>query len=169
MPEFTLVDQTGAPFGSRDLAGDVYVASFFFTSCPTICPRLMQQVGKLQTGLDEYEVDGVRLVSISVDPEVDTPERLREYANSIGIDPERWTLLTGDPATIRELLEQGFKVAMGGKDETAGPYDIAHSAKLVLVDPQGGHRGFYDSDDTGLDEVFHRSQHVLREARLAER
>ncbi len=165
LPEFTLTDQLGEPFGSRDLAGDVYVASFFFTSCPTICPRLMEQVKKLQWGFDEYDVEDVRLISISVDPETDTPERLAAYAEGLGVDPARWRLLTGDRAEIRRLLEQGFKVAMGQRSEDDAMFDIAHSAKLVLVDPQGGHRGYYDTDDEGLDEVFHRSQHVLREAR----
>jgi protein SCO1/2 len=165
IPSFSLTDQGGRPFGSTELAGRVYVASFFFTSCPSVCPRLMQAMRRLQDRYAEHGLGAIRLVSISVDPERDTPERLREYADALGVDPTRWRLLTGDRATIRELLERGFKVSMGDPSSPAGgPYDIAHSTKLVLVDPRGGHRGFYDYDELGLDEVFHRSQHVLRES-----
>ena len=164
LPEYRLIDQRGEPFGSADLAGDVYVASFFFTSCPSICPKLMQQLGRLRDKYDEDGVDGIRMVGITVDPERDTPEILGRYGEALGIDPDRWLLLTGDPAEIRDLLVNGFKVAMGDPDAPSDvPYDIAHSGKLVIVDARGGHRGFYDHDDTGLEEVFHRSRHVLED------
>lgn len=167
VPPFTLVDSAGDPFGSRDLADHVYVASFFFTSCKSICPALMRAVGKLQDRYRREKVD-VRLISITVDPEHDTPELLREYGRKHGVDPSRWTLLTGPPDTVREIVEHGFLTPMGERTEVAdGIYDIAHSAKLVLVDGQGGIRGYYNPDKQGLDEVFHRSIHVLKAGRGA--
>ena len=164
VPPYTLTDSGGLPFGSADLAGHVYVVNFFFTSCPSICPALMRSMAKLQDRYGAERVEGIRLVSISVDPANDTPTRLREYAAAVGADPNRWTLLTGSPGLIRAIVVDGFKTAMS-EPGTQPPdlIDITHSGKLVLVDAEGGLRGYYDSDEMGLDEVFHRSQHVLHE------
>ena len=164
VPPYTLTDSSGRPFGSVDLAGHAYVASFFFTSCPSICPALMRAVARLQDRYKAEMVEGVRLVSISVDPAHDTPARLQAYAAGIGADPKRWTLLTGSPEQIRAVVVDGFKTAMSEPGtQTPDLIDITHSGKLVLVDAEGGLRGYYDSDEMGLDEVFHRSQHVLHE------
>jgi protein SCO1/2 len=168
LPAFSLVGIDGKPFGSQDLRGQVYVASFFFTSCRSICPALMKGVARLQDGFAQRNVRGIRLVSITVDPEYDTPEILGEYAKTLGVDPERWTLLTGDPEAVRRLVVDGFKTPLvapppGGP----GPIDIAHTGKLVLVDGSGRIRGYYGTDELGLDEVFNRAQHVLRQEREA--
>jgi protein SCO1/2 len=170
LPAFTLEDQDGKPFGSQELRGQVYIASFFFTSCRSICPAIMHGMGRLQAGLAERNVQGVRLVSISVDPEHDTPEILSEYAKGMGVDPGRWTLLTGDPAPVRALVVDGFKTpVVSAPPEGVEPLDIAHTGKLVLVDGSGRVRGYYGSDEMGLDEVFNRAQHVLRQEREAAR
>jgi protein SCO1 len=166
LPEFTLTDVDGKPFGSRELAGQVYVANFFFTRCGSICPTLMRGVGRLQAGFDERGIDGVRLVSISVDPENDTPAVLKEYAAAHGVEPKRWTLLTGDPEKVRALVVDGFKTPMDRVPEGGPtPIEVAHTGKLVLVDAHGRIRGYYDSDEMGLDEVYNRAQHVLRQER----
>ena len=109
LPAFSLVGMDGKPFGSQELHGQVYIASFFFTSCRSICPAIMHGMGRLQAGLSERNVQGVRLVSISVDPEHDTPEILSAYAKEMGVDPGRWTLLTGDAEQVRQLVVDGFK------------------------------------------------------------
>lgn len=166
LPAYTLVDQDDRSFGSEDLAGTVYVTSFFFTRCSSICPLLMKTMDDLRARYDAAHVDGVRLVSISVDPEHDTPERLRDYATERDLDLRRWSLLTGEPQAVRALTEKGFMTAMGGAPGEGAPdFDILHSGKLVLVDGAGRIRGYYDSDALGLDEVFHRSRHVLAERR----
>jgi protein SCO1/2 len=163
LPEWTLTSQDGRPFGSADLRGQVYVANFFFTSCTSVCPPLMAATRRLDDRLREGSERGILIVSVTVDPERDTPERLRQYAREMRIDTTRWTLLTGERADLVRLLEGGFKVPVG-VPETAGAspslVDIAHSGKLVLVDRQGGIRGYYDSTPMGLDEVFHRARHV---------
>jgi protein SCO1/2 len=165
LPAFSLTDPTGRPFGSADLAGQVWIANFFFTRCPSICPKLMDAAARLDRRLDEAGVEGVRLVSITVDPEWDTPERLRHYAAARRIDPARWTLLTGDAAAIHALVYGGFKTALGPPEtDPGGVIDIAHSGKLVLVDWAGRVRGYYDTDELGLDETFHRARHVLAES-----
>jgi protein SCO1/2 len=170
LPDYELVNADGAPYGSEELRGQVYVANFFFTSCRSICPPIMKGMLRLQDGFAQRNVDGVRLVSISVDAENDTPSELAIYGKAMGVDPRRWTLLTGKPEQVRRLVVEGFKTPLittppGGPE----PIDIAHTGKLVLVDGSGRVRGYYDSDEMGLDEVFNRAQHVLREQREAAR
>jgi protein SCO1 len=160
-PPFTLVASDGKPFGSQDLAGQVYVAGFFFTRCQSICPMLTQAMGRLSKLYDEADV-GIRLVSITVDPEYDTPQVLAAYAAEHGIDGRRWKLLTGERQVVEPLVTRGFKMAMGPIEGEPGAVDIAHSGKLLLVDKTGGVRGVYATDEEGLDELFHRSLHVLR-------
>lgn len=161
VPQFSLVGVDGKPFGSSDLRGHVYVANFFFTRCRSICPAVMKAMATLA---NEYGADGldVRVVSISVDPVNDTPARLREAAAGYGADGTRWVLLSGAREAIADLLEKGFRVPFDDANAASG--DIAHTGKVVLVDAEGGIRGYYDSDPMGIDEVFHRSKHVLREA-----
>ena len=166
LPEFSLVGIDGKPYGSAELRGQVYVANFFFTSCRSICPAIMKGVARLQDGFAARNITGVRLVSISVDPERDTPEVLGAYGKETGVDPHRWTLLTGDPEQVRRLVVDGFKTPVvtpppGGP----GPIDIAHTGKLVLVDGFGRIRGYYGTDEMGLDEVYNRAQHVLSQQR----
>jgi protein SCO1/2 len=164
LPEFSLVDSSGKPFGSADLRGQVWIASFFFTRCPSVCPLLMQHMAELQKRYADAGIDGIRLVSITVDPARDTPTVLHEAEPLYGVDPARWTLLTGPPARVQELCVSGFKVpGFDGTGMVNG--DIPHTTKVVLVDPTGHIRGYYDTDADGLDEVFHRAQHVLKEAR----
>ena len=164
VPGFSLVDTRGELFDSTDLAGDVYVVNFFFTRCRSICIPMMNAVAKLDEGYRVNGIDGVRIVSITVDPEEDTPEKLRAWGEEHGVVPPRWTLLTGERDAIEVLVMGGFKTALGEPEETSpGFFDIAHSGKLVLVDGAGNIRGYYDHDETGLDEVYHRSLRVLEE------
>ena len=167
LPAFSLVDTTGAPFGSAELRGQVWIASFFFTRCPSICPVLMSRVAALQKRFHDAGISGIRLVSITVDPAHDTPERLRAAEPRYGVDPARWTLLTGDAEAIHPLLVDGFKVP--GLEKLGSDGDLPHTAKVVLVDGAGRVRGYYDTDEQGLDEAFHRAQHVRDEPTTAPR
>jgi len=163
---FRLIDESGAPFGSAELEGSVYVASFFFTSCPSICPTLMNAVASLESRYTENGIEDIRLISITVDPERDDPATLRAYAERRNLPLERWTLLTGTPDAIRSVVLERFRTPLADPEEVApGVFDIAHTGKLLLVDPAGGLRGYYDSDARGLDEIFHRSLHVRAEFR----
>ncbi len=161
LPGWELTDQDGNRFGSADLEGRVYIASFFFTRCRTICPTLTRSMRTLQDRLAEegVDLDRVKLVSISVDPEYDTPEVLQGFAILHGVDPARWTLLTGERPAIRALLENGFMVGMGELSQpTEGLFDIAHSAKFALVDRSGGMRGHYASEGHERDILL---QHAI--------
>ena len=164
LPAFTLTDDTGKSLSKGDLAGQVWIASFFFTHCPSVCPVLMTRMVELQKRFADAGITGVRLVSITVDPARDTPEVLRAAESRYGVDPARWTLVTGETERVHQLLVGGFKVP--GLDAGAlANGDIPHTTKVVLVDGRGRIRGYYDTDESGLDEVFHRAQHVLKEAR----
>ena len=159
LPEFSLVDPHGKPFGSADLHGQVYVASFFFTRCPSVCPLLMMRMKQLQDRFRNDGIRGIRLISITVDPANDSPDVLRDAEPRYGVDETRWTLLTGPPDRVRALCVDGFHVP-GFEQAYRGEGDIPHTTKVVLVDQQGRIRGYYDTDESGLDEVYWRAQHV---------
>jgi protein SCO1/2 len=159
VPDFALTERSGRQISRADLFGKVWIADFFYTECPDVCPLLSTHMARLQDAL--AQAPDVRLVSISVDPEHDTPETLRAYGKDLGVKPERWTLLTGDPVTVRTVVVDGFKTPLERAVATPAS-QIAHTGKVVLVDGSGGIRGYYDTDETGLNEVFNRAQHVLR-------
>lgn len=140
----------------------MYIASFFFTRCPSVCPLLMTRMAELQKRFRDAGIDDIRLVSITVDPVNDTPEALREAEPRYGVDERRWTLLTGPLDRVRALCVDGFHVP-GFEQAYAGEGDIPHTTKVVLVDGQGRIRGYYDTDESGLDEVLHRARHVRDE------
>lgn len=131
MTDFELIERTGNTVSSEELKGQPYVVSFFFSTCPSICIQQNQKVQQLQS---EFEGQGVRFVSISVDPETDTPEALREYAARFGADPEKWLFMTGDLTYIRRVGAEVFRLAVDEK---------FHTEKFVLVDPKGEIVGYY--------------------------
>lgn len=145
--EFSLTSQDGAKFGSAELRGKTWVAAFFFTRCPTICPRLTARMKEIGAQAAERKLP-LHLVSISVDPENDTPAVLTEYAKKNGIDTKSWTLLTGDYDAIKKTSVEGFKQALEGKADASAPdYGILHGSHLILVDREGRIRGYYRSSD----------------------
>ena len=141
VPKFSLTERTGQPFGSASLAGKVWVADFFFTSCPGTCLMLSNRMKEIHAATAK---DGdVRFVSFSTDPEADTPEVLRKYAASLGAD-DRWSFLTGERAAIFDLSIGGFKLALADADGVNVKEKIIHSTRLVLVDRHGWIRDYYD-------------------------
>lgn len=162
VPAFELVDQDAQPFARDDLAGKVWVADFIFTQCRGICPLLSNRMAELQDRLahDHPELGDVRLVSFSVDPENDTPDRLRDFADHFDADLGRWTFLTGQREQIWPLIEQGFRLPV---EETPANTEmpILHSDKFVLVDGTGRIRGYYDALEPGeLDRLIEDLTHL---------
>lgn len=150
VPAFALTDQNNQPIGLADLDGKVWVADFIFTSCSEACPRLTERMAGLQRYLVNRGEDGrTRLVSISVDPERDTPARLRAFAKGYQADPRVWHFLTGPYKEIQDAVVHGFKQAMEkDPDKTAADgFTIVHGTKMVLIDASGEIRGFYDSTE----------------------
>jgi protein SCO1/2 len=161
VPKFTLTNEFGKPFGTEDLNGRFYVASFMFTSCPTTCPGLVERLKKVQKrvrGLGQK----IAILSISVDPDWDTPEILYKYARKHKANPYIWSFLTGKRQQLKTLLIEGFKVPMGDKEAVEGSVgleevtlmDIVHTEKLVLVDDEGFARGYYSTDKHGMNKMM---------------
>lgn len=140
IPDFALMERSGRAVSLANLRGKVWVADFFYTSCPGPCPMMSSRLSEIHKRTRQ-DAD-VRLVSISTDPAKDTPEVLQEYAKRFGAD-EKWLFLTGDKAAIYALANKGFKLGVTDEGGTATE-PITHSTKLVLVDRNGTVRGFYE-------------------------
>lgn len=141
VPDFTLIDQAGQPLTLASLKGRPWIADFIFTSCAGTCPQMTARMSSLQGKIPPE----VHLVSVSVDPERDTPPVLAEYAARHGADPARWHFLTGKPEAIVPLVSQGFRLSYAEGTDPAEP--IIHSIRFVLVDGGGAIRGYYDSTE----------------------
>ena len=139
VPAFQLTNQNDQPFGTEQLNGKIWVVDFIFSTCPGPCPMISSRMSELQKPLENTDV---RLVSVTVDPEKDTPEVLRGYAEKLGAQPGRWDFLTGPKAAIYDLSRSGFKLPVSEDSDTPGV--PAHSTRAVLVDRKGVIRGYYD-------------------------
>lgn len=144
LPEFQMVDQLGRPFTRADLVGKVWVTDFIFTTCPTVCPRLTEQLAAVAKDLKGDP--NVRFLSITVDPENDTPALLATFAGKYGVDAEQWRFVTGEPAAVESTVLQGFKMALG----RAGDGNLFHAERFVVVDKRAHVRGVYDADPDGI-------------------
>ncbi len=155
---FSLVERSGATVTNETLAGRPYVASFFFASCAGPCPALLGQMSRAQR---ELAGSDVRLVSITVDPERDTPEVLRAKADAFTADPERWLFLTGPEADITALMRRSFALALDKlpTSDTVAALEITHDTKMVVVDGEGRVRGYYDGmDPKAVDAAVARAR-----------
>lgn len=151
VPAFSMRDQRARTVTADSLRGTVNIVDFFFTSCPSSCPRLMARMADVEKMLaakgSNRDQLGVRLVSISVDPENDTPAKLAEYSALYHADPEHWWYLTGDVNALEKIVVDGFKVHYQKADPSIGIGEIMHGNWFVLVDARGKIRGYYLSDD----------------------
>jgi protein SCO1/2 len=159
VPPFQLVNQNGQAFGSNQLAGKIWIADFIFTACPGPCPMISSRMSELQKPLEKTDV---HLVSFSVDPEKDTPEVLRGYAEKLHAQPQRWDFLTGPKAAIYDLSKNGFKLGVSdGSEEVGVP---VHSTRMVLIDRHGQIRGYYDAlAPDAVTKLLADTSHLLRE------
>ncbi len=152
--DFCLTDSNGQKFGLKDLRGKIWVADFFFTTCGNLCPMMSAHMGHLQEAFKFYK--GVRLVSFSVNPEQDTPEVLKKYAQKFHADTNRWIFLTGSRQDMTRVVVNSFKLG-----DIKDP--IFHSPYFVLLDKEGKIRGYYDSSDTkSLDKVITDLRQLLK-------
>jgi protein SCO1 len=132
--DFTFTDQNGKPFGLKDLKGKVWVADFIFTNCETVCPPMTAHMAKLQQMAKEKGLH-VEFVSFSVDPEVDTPEKLKEYAKKFNGDLSNWHLLTGySQQEIEKFAEKNFKTIV---QKPKNQSQVIHGTSFYLVDQNG--------------------------------
>jgi protein SCO1 len=163
IPAFALVDETGQPFTDAAMRGHVTIVSFIFTRCDTICPVITMKMERIQE--KTFDVgDKVKLVSFSVDPRYDTPERLAAYAQRYHAKPERWRFVTGPFDTVHALIEGPFMTSMMRiEDRPSGVPDIRHGGYFMLIDPELHIRGVYDSDLINqLDGLMHDARYLAR-------
>jgi protein SCO1/2 len=148
LPDFTLTNQHGEPVGLAQLRGHPWLVDIIFTQCAGPCPEMTQRMAGLQTLLPEKA--GVLLVTLTTDPEHDTPAVLQAYARKFNAQPGRWHFLTGSKAQIAELAVGGLKLSAIEKapGERTNPVDLfIHSTLFVLVDAQARVRATFESDD----------------------
>ena len=144
--DFAFTNQNGKIITQKDYENTIYVADFFFTTCPTICPKMTDNMVWLQNQLKNNPK--VKLLSFSVTPDIDTPEVLKKYALEKGVDDSRWNLVTGDKKDIYYLARKSYLAVKTGKPEEM--YDMVHTENFILVDKNKRIRGFYDG--TNLDQ-----------------
>jgi protein SCO1/2 len=150
-PDFDFLDQDGMAFRASQMDGRVWVVDFFYSTCPGPCPALSSRLSELHR---RFAGDTkVGFLSISSNPEKDTPEVLKLYAEKFGADA-RWRFLTGDKTKIFSVANQGFK--MGLTEGSADGEPVTHSTRLLLVDAEGWVRGFYEGVGEGADDASKR-------------
>lgn len=138
--DFSLLNQNGDTITQENYRDKIYVADFFFTTCPTICPIMTANLVEVQAALaDDPEV---LLLSHSVTPEIDSVAQLKKYAIEKGVNDAKWNLVTGDKKQIYELARKSYLAVQ--EDGDGGPFDMIHTENFILVDKQRRIRGFYD-------------------------
>ncbi len=133
VPDFRFTTQDGKPLTRNDLLGKVWVIDFFFTRCPGPCPLMSSRLAEISKELKKAK--DVRLVSLSIDPDHDTPEVLKEYASHFGADPERWIFLTGPKDRVQEFTTKGMLQALS--TDPTNPAATVHSTRFLVIDREG--------------------------------
>ena len=140
---FSLTNQNGLTVTEQDYQGKIYIADFFFTTCPTICPIMTDHMVQLQEALQNDP--NILLLSHSVTPEIDSVAQLKKYALEKGVADQKWNLVTGDKKQIYQLARKSYLAVQ--EDGDGGPFDMIHTENFILVDPEKRIRGFYDGTD----------------------
>jgi protein SCO1/2 len=133
VPAFSFTDQNGNTITNDDYLGKVYLVEFFFTTCPTICPRMNSNLVQIQNHFADYQ-SNFGVASFTIMPETDTPEVLKAYAEKYGITNPNWHLMTGDEDTIYKLANEGFYLYTAKGEDAAG---FEHSGNFALIDKEG--------------------------------
>jgi protein SCO1/2 len=144
--DFSLTNQNGKVITQKDYENQIYIADFFFTTCPSICPIMTENMFKIQ---EKTENKNVLLISYSVTPEIDSVSQLKKYAIKNGVNDNKWNLLTGDKKEIYDLARKSYLVAK--IDGDGGEFDMIHTENFVLVDKEKRIRGYYDG--TNSEEI----------------
>ncbi|MBT3443475.1 MAG: SCO family protein [Flavobacteriaceae bacterium] len=145
--DFSFINQNGKTVTPFDFKGKIYVADFFFTTCPTICIAMTDHLLKVQQKIRNNP--NVMLLSHSVTPQIDTVAQLKKYALEKGVVDAKWHLVTGDKKEIYELARKSYLAVK--EDGDGGPFDMIHTENFILVDPDRRIRGFYDGTD--IEEI----------------
>ena len=152
---FTMTNQYGVDFdSSSQLEGKIWVANFIFTRCPTVCPAFTKKMFDVQHRVRHLH-QAIHLVSFSVDPQYDTPERLLAYAQEYRASPFMWSFLTGPLDAVKSTVSESLKISMGGQRPDGNFEGIFHGSHFVLIDGAMQIRGFYNAEDEGsMDKLL---------------
>jgi len=142
--DFSLTNQNGKTITQNDYKGKIYIADFFFTTCPTICPIMTKNMAEIQEQI--INDTNVLLLSHSVTPVIDSVAQLKKYALEKGVVDAKWNLVTGDKKQIYELARKSYLAVK--TDGDGGPFDMIHTENFILVDKERRIRGFYDGTKT---------------------
>lgn len=162
IPEFSFTNQYGEPINLDTFQDKVFIANFFFTSCPTTCPPMMEQLTRVQEEFSENP--DLRILSHTVDPRNDTVEALRAYGKEYEVQKGFWHLVTGSKKALYSMARNGYDVVSveGDKD---GPAGFVHSSKLILIDRKNRIRGYYDGTRASdVDRLMNDLKFLLKEA-----
>ncbi len=160
IPDFSLINQDSLPITNKTYEGKIYVADFFFTTCPTICPVMKKQMLRVYEKYKENTKIGI--LSHTIDPRHDSVKNLKEFANRLGIDGNMWNFVTGDKSKIYELGEKSYYITAGEDSTAAG--GIIHSGAFILVDTKRRVRGIYDgTKETDVTKLIKDMEVLLNE------
>jgi protein SCO1/2 len=160
--DFSLTNQNGNTITQEDYKGKIYIADFFFTTCPTICPIMTKNMAAIQERiLDDEEV---LLLSHSVTPTIDSVAQLKKYALEKGVHDAKWNLVTGDKKQIYKLARKSYLAVKNDGD--GGPFDMIHTENFILVDKERRIRGFYDGTKTEEIEKLMEDLAILKASYL---
>jgi len=146
IPEFSFTNQDGKTITNKTYKGKVYIVEFFFTTCPSICPIMNENMVKIQN--EFFGNPNLAIASFSIDPAKDTPSVLKEYAKKYKITNPNWHLLTGDKEDIYKLANEGFNLYVGEDSEAEGGFE--HSGFFALIDQEGNIRSRTDENDNPI-------------------
>lgn len=133
VPNFSFINQNGQRITNKDYEGLVYVIEFFFTTCPTICPKMNANLIQMQNSFSDFDNFGI--ASFTINPQHDTEEVLKAYADSYGVTNPHWNLMTGNQETIYKLANEGFNLYTAKDDSAEGGFE--HSGNFALIDKNG--------------------------------
>lgn len=159
VPKFHFINQDSMRITHHDVEGKVYIADFFFTTCPSICPAKTRQLSRIQDSLRVHHLLGtqVKIISHTVDPDHDTPAVLKQYAQNHGIDTRNWYLVTEEKEYLYRMAKQGYMATAFADADAEGGF--FHTDQFVLLDGERHIRGFYDGTDT--DQVNQLWEDIL--------
>jgi len=152
VPPWQLISNNNEPFGSQDLKGQVFVAYFFFTQCPSICPGLTMKMKELHEKLNGY-YDKIKFIGLSVDPQNDTPQVLQAYMQKHQIPVKSFVYLSGTQEAMVDVVVNKMNLHVGDKkiaQQNPNLYDISHLAQFALFDKEGRLRGLFETTPPGL-------------------
>lgn len=157
---FSMTNQNGETITEQDYDNVIYVADFFFTTCPSICPIMTKNMAMLQEKLTQFP--NVKLLSYSVTPKIDSVAQLKRYALQNKVDDNRWNLVTGSKKEIYQLARKSYLVVKDDGD--GGPFDMIHTENFVLVDKQKRIRGYYDGTQAAaMEEILNDIAVLIQE------